>query len=335
MSSVATSPSIGVSPPRSNVIEIGPVQAWIAGGILAVILGAVFWDFWYTQVRVGIEEPSDWGHTLVIPFISAWFVWLRRDRLLAAPFRTAWTGLAVVIAGLGFYVLALIGPAIFTHHNLRGGAVAITMGGLCLLLCGWRACRWLWFPVVYWMVFGQAVSRQALELVTLRLQDWAATGAYYLLNSVGFETEIAGNVLTVIGADGHAHPLNVAEACSGMRMLVAFLALGVAMAFVGLDRWWQRVALVVMGVPIAIAVNIVRVATLGMLSLGNINLIEGEFHHFIGMVWLVPAFLMYLAVQWCLQVLSEPFVTPVAKPAPRPAAKPSSSSSSGRSDAAR
>lgn len=308
MSSVATPHSVAAAPPRHRLLDLTPAQAWGAGAVLALILTVVFWDFWRLQVLIAIEQPSDWGHTLVVPFISAWFVWLRRDQILAQPFKPAWFGLLVVVAGMAVYVLALIGPSWVAHHNTRGLGVFTTIGGLCLLLCGWRACKWLWFPVLYWACFGQAVARQPMELVTLRLQDWAASGAYFLLNAIGFETEAAGNVLTVHSSTGQSHPLNVAEACSGMRMLVAFLALGVAMAYVGLDRWWQRAALVIMGIPIAIAVNILRVATLGLLSLRNVNLIEGEFHHFVGMVWLVPAFIMYLGVQWCLQVLAEPFV---------------------------
>lgn len=317
MSTVASNPSVGMSSPRSGTLEISGTTAIGAAVVMVAILIVVFWDFVRTQVLTGIEQPSDWGHTLVIPFISGWFVWLRREQLLAKPFRPAWFGLLVTLAGLAWYALALVGPAAFTHHNLRGAGIAVTIGGLCLLLFGWRACRWLWFPVVYWAIFGQSVGRTALELVTLRLQDWAASGAYFLLNGLGFETDIAGNVLTVVGGDGASHPLNVAEACSGMRMLVAFLALGVAMAFVGLDRWWQRAILVLMGIPVAIAVNIVRVATLGILSLGSVNMVEGEFHHFVGMVWLVPAFLMYLGIQWCLQVLAEPWVEK-AKSSPVP-----------------
>jgi len=310
MSTVASNPVAAVPSPRAGVLQFTPAQAWIAGGVLLAILVAVFWDFWRMQVLIAIEQPSDWGHTLLIPFISAWFVWMRREQLLAKPFKPAWFGLAIVIVGLAWYVLALLGPSNVAHHNTRGLGVFTTISGLCLLLFGWRAAKWLWFPVAYWAVFGQSIGRQALELVTLRLQDWAAGGAYFLLNGIGFETDIAGNVLTVYTSSGEAHPLNVAEACSGMRMLVAFMALGVAMAFVGLDRWWQRVALVLAGVPVAIAVNILRVATLGLLSLRNVNLIEGEFHHFIGMVWLVPAFLMYLGVQWCLSALAEPFTAP-------------------------
>jgi exosortase len=139
-------------------------------------------------------------------------------------------------------------------------------------------------------------------VVTYRLQDISAKGAYLLLSLFGLDVDLTGNVLTVFDA-GKPHLLNVAEACSGMRMLVAFLALGVAMAYVSLPTIWQRVALVLMGVPVAVFVNVLRVATLGVLTLVNPEFAAGEFHHFIGLLWLVPAFLLYLLVLWILSNL--------------------------------
>ncbi|MFO0895661.1 MAG: exosortase/archaeosortase family protein [Phycisphaerales bacterium] len=290
----------------SRQLELSPRAALAAGLFLGAVVVAVFWDWFSLQVRSALDKPADWGHTLVIPFISGWFVWNSRKELAAMSFRPSWTGLLVLLLGMGWYSACLLGPAAIQHHNLRGLGVAVAIPGVCITILGWRSMRYLWFPLAYWAAFGQTVSEQLLQKVTLRLQDIAAQGAYFLLTIFGFDTDISGNVLTVY-RDGVPHPLNVAEACSGMRMLVAFLALAVAMAAYGLPKLWQRVALFVMSVPVALAVNVLRVATLGMLSLADMNFTEGEFHHFVGMVWLIPGFLMFLGVQWILAVLGEPW----------------------------
>ena len=83
-------------------------------------------------------------------------------------------------------------------------------------------------------------------------------------------------------------------------MLVAFLALGVAMAYVSLPKLWQQIALVTLGIPISIFVNVLRVTSLGILGMFDQNFMSGEFHHMIGLVWLLPAFFSYLAVLWIL-----------------------------------
>jgi exosortase len=162
--------------------------------------------------------------------------------------------------------------------------------------------RWLWFPIAYIIIFGQTVSERFISIVTYRLQDISARGAYLLLGLFGLDVDLTGNVLTVY-ENGQPHQLNVAEACSGMRMLVAFLALGVAMAYVSLPTVWQRVALVALGVPVAIFVNMLRVTTLGILGMIDSEFTAGEFHHFIGLIWLVPAFLLYMLILWILSNL--------------------------------
>jgi exosortase len=152
-------------------------------------------------------------------------------------------------------------------------------------------------------VFGQYISERIMSRVTERLQDWSAVGADVLLNTLGIDTDRTGNVLTVHMSDGTTHPLNVAEACSGMRTLMAFLAIGVALSALGLPRWWQRVLLVLAGIPISIFVNILRVASLGLLSIVDPNFSTGEFHSMVGLVWLVPAFLMFLGAMWIIRNL--------------------------------
>lgn len=297
----------GVWTPSAMVLSV-------AAAVLLAVIVATFWNFLSAQVRYAMRHPSDWGHTLVIPGIAAWFVWLRRKELLAEPFRPAWSGLPIVALGVGVYILCTFGPGAFAlHHNARGLAFGISLFGLVLLLFGWRAMRHLWFPIAYVVAFGQTISDRILNVVTFRLQDLSARGAEIVLNLVGIDTDRAGNLLKVY-RDGVAHPLNVAEACSGMRMLLAFLALGVAIAYTGLKRPWQRVALVLLGVPVAVVVNVFRVVTLGVLSLFDVQMAAGEFHHLVGLVWLVPALAIFLGILWILRRIVIEEETPEATP---------------------
>jgi exosortase len=280
---------------------IAPAVVWVgAGAALVAIVTALFWDFFRTQYAFATSRPEDWGHTLAIPFIAGYFVYLKRESLARETLRTAWIGLIPLLLGVFIYTACVVGPQPLHHHNFRGAGLSITLFGIVLTLGGWRVLGRLLFPLLYLCVFGQVISEVFMEYVTFPLQDLTARGAHLLLNVLQIETERSGNTLYVIqGAERKA--LNVAEACSGMRMLIAFLALGVAIAYTGLRRSWQRTLLVVLGVPIAIFVNMLRVMTLGILSLYDINFAQGEFHHFIGLVWLIPAFLLFLGVLWILR----------------------------------
>lgn len=304
MTSSGGASSIAIGPSASKrSVQLSPAQAVLLGCGLLAALVAVFWVFVEGQFRMAFEAPSDWGHTLIVPFISGYFVYLRKDELLAKPFTANWIGLPIVVLGVALYVASTFGPSWFVlHHNARGLSIGITLFGLSLQLLGWRATRIMLFPLAYWVVFGQTVSDRLLQIVTQSMQDWSALGAFGLLKLFGVDVERGGNVITVF-VNGEPNQLNVAEACSGMRMLVAFLALGVAIAYTGLSVTWQRVALVLSGVPVAIGVNVLRVFTLGILSLWDANFATGDFHSFVGLVWLVPALMLYLGIMWFLRNL--------------------------------
>ena len=71
----------------------------LVGCVIAIvaIFTWLFWPFLYRQFQYAIQQQADWGHTLVIPFISCWFVYLNRQKIFAEPFQIAWTGLVLVL----------------------------------------------------------------------------------------------------------------------------------------------------------------------------------------------------------------------------------------------
>jgi exosortase len=270
----------------------------------------IFWDFLQRQVMFAVQQQADWGHTLIIPFISGYFIWLCRGALLSEPFTHAKSGILVLLVGLAWYSICALGPAALHHHNLMGFGVAVSITGIFLYLFGWRSMRYLWFPLLYLFVFGQSISDRFMEIVTFKLQDIASIGSFYGLTLLGLDVTRAGNTLEIFYNDV-SYPLNIAEACSGMRMLMAFLALGVAMAYKGLPHIWQRITLVVLALPTAVFVNILRVMSLGLLSIADSGFSSGDFHTFVGTLWLIPAFLIYLGIVWILKnlVIEEELVT--------------------------
>ncbi|HIO53148.1 MAG TPA: exosortase/archaeosortase family protein [Phycisphaerales bacterium] len=282
--------------------EVSPKRLLLWSIVIFVAFTWIFWDFLQRQFLFAIQQQADWGHTLIIPFISGYFVWLCRGKILSEPFKRARSGILLLLLGLGWYTLCALGPTVMHHHNLMGFGVSLSITGLCLYLFGWRAMRYLWFPLLYLFVFGQSISDRFMEIVTFKLQDIASIGSYYGLTILGLDVTRAGNTLEIFYNEV-AYPLNIAEACSGMRMLMAFLALGVAMAYTGLPYLWQRITLVALALPTAVFVNILRVMSLGLLSIADSGLAAGDFHTFIGTLWLIPAFLIYLGIVWILKNL--------------------------------
>jgi exosortase len=299
-------------------VEADKVRGLLLGaGLVTAVVLWVFWHFFVAQFRFAIRQQADWGHTLVIPLIAGYFVYLNRQRLLTTAYKTTWIGLVPIVLGTSWYMVCWLGPPTLRHHNLQGAGLTLTLFGIVLLFFGLRGMAFLWFPLLYLCVFGQQISTRLMTLVTYPMQDLTARGSHIVLNLIGIDTDRTGNILTV-WIDGAPEQLNIAEACSGMRMLMAFLALGVAMAYTGFKRTWQRVTLVVLGIPTAIVVNVLRVTTLAILFLFDADFAAGDFHTFIGLLWLVPAFLMYLGLMWILRhlVIEEPAVVAAAGAGP-------------------
>ncbi len=294
--------------PEVDRLDADQLRVLLLGAALVTALVLwVFWHFIVAQARFAIRQQADWGHTLVIPLIAGYFVYVNRHRLLSTACKTTWIGLVPLVLGTAWYMFCWLGPPTLRHHNLQGAGLTLKLFGIVLLFFGFRGMAFLWFPLLYMCVFGQQISNRLMTNVTYPLQDVTARGSHIVLNLIGIDTDRTGTILTVWD-DGVAKPLNIAEACSGMRMVMAFLALGVAMAYTGFKRTWQRITLVVLGIPIAIVVNVLPVTTLSILILFDADFAAGDFHTFIGLLWLVPAFLMYLGLMWILRhlVIEEP-----------------------------
>ena len=98
--------------------------------------------------------------------------------------------------------------------------------------------------------------------------------------------------------------LNVAEACSGMRLLRAFVALGVAMAYLEYRPVIHRILLLASTIPIAIFCNMLRVLLTGLIHIfiGS-EYATGTLHTLLGLVMLGVAFALYGGLAWILNNL--------------------------------
>jgi exosortase len=124
----------------------------------------------------------------------------------------------------------------------------------------------------------------------------AAAVATALLNLLGdVEATASGVVIDIIHKGRPLEPaLDVAEACSGMRLLMAFLALGVAMAYLHHRPVWQRLVLLASPIPIAVLCNIVRVTMTGFIYiLADPKYTQGIYHDMLGLAMLPLAFAFY------------------------------------------
>ncbi|MEM8758078.1 MAG: exosortase/archaeosortase family protein, partial [Planctomycetota bacterium] len=281
---------------------IDPLSIAMLAGLAVAFVG-LFYRWFEKQAQFSSVQVEDWGHAFFVPAIAGYMIWQRRADLAASELRPFWPGLVPVLLGVMAYLTFSIGP--FPGlHMFQGFSVVVTLFGVALSLFGPAAMRHLAMPVLF-LALGVTIAERIMLEITWPLQIIASQGAFVLLGIIGlafgFQTEVNGNVLTVITSSGEEFPLNVAQACSGMRMVVAFVALGATVALLTCRVWWHRIAVVLMSVPVALFMNIIRVAVLGLLTLQDPDLAQGEAHTFIGTLLLFPGLGLFLLLVWALK----------------------------------
>jgi exosortase len=292
---------------RRDLAWTDPETILMGGLLLAAFVGLFFRWIW-AQHLFSMEAPADWGHAYFIPLISGYMIWQKRAELAKIRPQAFWPGLAPLALGMVSYFF-FVGARVTGGHMIQGWAVVLSLFGLALLFAGPKAMRHLFLPIAF-LVLGIKISEQIMIRLTFPMQLIASQGAYGMLSVLGamfgFTVDVAGNNLTMTSASGKQIPLSVAEACSGMRMVIAFIALGAATALLSLKDWWQRVLLLLLTIPVAIFLNVIRVAVLGLLSLADEKLAAGEAHTFIGTLLLIPGLFLFLGVVWALKRVVKP-----------------------------
>ena len=290
-----------VAKPRAeSVATTNRLVPTLALAALAAFV-ALYWDWFARQAIFSSKFIEDWGHAFVIPLISGYMIYRQRHHLAAVTARAFWPGLSLVLLGAACYVFFLLAVP---NHMLQGVAMVTTLFGMVLTAFGPGVLRITAVPILF-LVLCITISERVMIELTFPLKLLASKGAWILLtlfSPIGYDVELDGNIIQMYDSAAlPLPPLNVAEACSGMRMLVAFFALAGAVAVLGCREWWQRVALVLMAAPVALLMNIVRVATLAWLSLIDPELAHGQAHMVIGTILLFPSLGLFMLVIWALR----------------------------------
>jgi len=245
---------------------------------------------------------SSWSHGFLIPLFSLYFVNQKREEILNLQTRPNYLGLVFLIFGILFYPFNIVH---LQYGYLSSIDMIATLGAIVLFLGGWRLIKHTWLPIAF-LIFAVPLPERYYKELTIPMRQWAATIASGLLNLVPqLEATANGIVIDVFYKGKSLEPgLDVAEACSGMRLLMAFLALGVAMAYLHYRPLWQRIILLVSTVPIAIFCNIVRVTVTGFIYvLIHPKYAQGIYHDMLGIAMLPLAFGLYGALAWFMSGL--------------------------------
>lgn len=268
--------------------------AWIitAGLVLWVYAPIVYWMLvnWY-------NDPN-YSHGFLVPLVSAYLVWRRKDQLKRHIAGPAPLGLLPVAVGA---VLLLIGTLAHEFYLQRISLIPV-LWGLVWLAWGWGVARRTLFAALY-LVLMVPLPYVVYDAVAFPLRLVAAKIAGWGIRLFGIPVLVEGNILHLPDI-----VLNVVDACSGIRSLISLLAAGVILAYLMLPNRWSKILVIILVLPVAVFTNALRVVVAGLLGqyFGK-SMLEGVMHDFTGWLVFLLAFVLLAGVTWLLKKALPPW----------------------------
>src|SRR4051812_16311121 len=239
----------------SRLSPHGLPRAWrltlpiIAAAVLAIL--AIYADT--ARSIVAIWQSSDtFAHGYLIVPIALILVWMRRREVAALAPRPDVLGL-LALAGAGF--TWLVGEAAQAQVLMQYALVAMVPAAV-LALAGRRVAWALAFPLAF-LLFAVPFGEAFLP----RLMEWTADFTVAALRMTGIPVYREGTIFAI--PSGH---WSVAEACSGLRYLIASITMGAVYAYLTYRTWWKRALFLALAIVVPIGANFLRAYTIVMIG---------------------------------------------------------------------
>jgi exosortase len=254
------------------------------------------------------STQEDYQHGFFVPVFAIVLLWLRREMFVPFAGKGSLWGLAVLL----LWAVIRWAAVYFNYESLPELSMIPFFAGVALFVGGWQAFRWAW-PSLFFLCFMLPLPGGVQGWASQQLQGVAARISGFVIQTLGFSAVVTGHTINL---SGWKDPLDVARACSGLRMLMLFFALCIGAAFVVKKPLWEKLLMVASAAPIAVASNVVRIVLTAVLcdfSRRWPSLIDQEkamevIHNWVGYLVMMPFGLLLLWLEMFLlgKLLIEP-----------------------------
>jgi len=260
---------------------------------------AWFWAPLSTVINLSLRygEYEHYSHIVIIPVISLFLVYVRRDTIFADAEWGARLGAVVMIAA----IVASSLPRILRLDDATAWTVAmvsmvLAVVGAFVFCYGMRAFKKAAFPLLF-LLFMAPLPPVLLHSIVGFLQRASAEASAVIFQLIGVPVFRQGFVFALPGLT-----IEIAEECSGIRSSIALFIVGLVAAHLYLGSTWTKIAVAVLAVPVAIAKNAVRIVVLSLLGIyvdpGFVG--PGLLHRNSGIPVFAMAFASLGAIIWLL-----------------------------------
>lgn len=228
-----------------------------------------------------------YSHGFLVPFISVFLVWQKRKVLAKIPLKPDALGWIFFGVGLTIHGVSVLWNIGFTS----GFSLILVIIGMVLLFFGREYLRQLMFPILF-LAFMVPLPEVAIANLSFRLKIFAAQIATFIARWLGVPAIREGSMIHT----RHAN-LMVEDPCSGIRSLIALIALGALMAYYSNLSKIKRGVVFVSSIPIAVGTNVIRIISLLFISeIYGQQYATGVVHDTLGILVFVIAFVALATV---------------------------------------
>lgn len=257
---------------------------------IAAIVALIWFLLWSVLLDMAHDwwiEPA-WSQGMLLPPLALYIAWISRKQIFSLPVEPDSQGLLLTAFGCFLFVLGKLASEFF----LARISFVILLAGFTWTFWGRCRLRALGFPL---LLLATMVPLPVMfyNSVAAPLQLFASDAATQIVQALGVTVFRDGNIIQLAGIS-----LGVAEACSGLNSLSALVVGSLLLGFLSCTRTITRVALFAVSVPMAIGVNVIRVAGTAILADHDQELAMGFYHAFSGWLVFVAGFgLLYLCAK--------------------------------------
>jgi exosortase len=231
----------------------------------------------YWPVLAGLgeswTEDPDLALSFAIPPVSAVVLLKHRRSLADLAARRSLSGLCIVLVSLGIFLSSYV---CFTNFSQRLAVWGTIVGAVWFTL-GSGVLRAKPFPFLFLLL---AIPPPDVLMGSLRitLKDLATRVSADILGMPGWHASPQGNILVLDDLR-----LEVADACSGIRSLLATVASAVLLAYLVGAGWVRGSLLLATAIPVTILLNVLRVVIMAAcLKAFDLDLTQGLRHQALG-----------------------------------------------------
>ncbi len=230
-------------------------NAWIIYGVL---IAALTWGYWNMLIYTSSywDNPL-YSHGWIIPLFCGYLFWQRRRKLAQVSSSERWIGLVILVVSL----LVRLYASKYDMNPLDRLSYIGALLGITQIIGGFSMLRWAGPPLAF-LLFMFPLPAKLEQTVLWQLQKVAAIASTWTLQLIGIPALREGSKIAIDQLD-----LDVADACSGLRMSTIFGAMSVALAMMINRPWWDRLAILLSAIPVALFTNVIRITATALLFL--------------------------------------------------------------------